>query len=174
MDSLSAFRAACNSFDPLLSFRWSPRIGKWVVDRKALIPGTEIAFLARRIARLEDAARRAKTSKSDSSVDSELHQTVEELVSAKEGKRIVFFTETLDRRTFDALAFSDIRRYGGYSRFADELEKNEALASKESDRMFRSHMEGIHHETYDVLNFLDRKRSTELARGERRLKVLLG
>jgi hypothetical protein len=173
MDSLSAFRAACNSFDPFLSFRWSSRIGKWVVDRKALIPGTEIAFLTRRIARLEDAARRAKTARSDSAVNSELHQTVEELASAKEGKRIVFFTKTLDSRTFDALAFSDIRRYGGYSRFADELEKTEAYASSEADRMFRNHMEGTHKEAYEMLNFLDRKRSTELERGERRLEVLL-
>jgi len=174
MGALSSFQNACSSFDPLLSFRWSSRIGKWVVDRKALIPGTEIAFLNRRIALLESAARRAKTARSDSTVDSELHQTVEELVSAKKGKRIVFFTETLDKRTFDALALSDLRRYGGYSRFADELEKNEALASKEGDRMFRNHMEGVHKETYEVLSFLDRKRSTELEHGERRLKVLLG
>lgn len=173
MGALSSFQAACNSFDPLLSFRWSSRIGKWVVDRKALIPGTEIAFLTRRISRLEDAARRAKTSNSDSVVDSELYQTAEELVSAREGKRIVFFTKTLDSRTFDALAFSDIRRYGGYSRFADELEKSEALASEEGNRMFRNHMEGIHKETYEILSFLDRKRSTELERGERRLEVLL-
>ncbi len=174
MGALSSFQSACSSFDPLLSFRWSSRIGKWVVDRKALIPGTEIAFLTRRIARLEAAGRRVKTARSDSAVNFELHQTVEELVSAKEGKRIVFFTKTLDGRTFDALALSDLRRYGGYSRFADELEKSEALASEEGDRMFRNHMEGVHKETYEILSFLDRKRSTELDRGERRLEVLLG
>lgn len=174
MGAQSSFQSACSSFDPLLSFRKSSRLGKWVVERKSLIPGTEIAFLARRVGRLEAAARRAKTSRSDSSVNYELAQTIEELVSARDGKRVVFFTPTLDGRTFDALALSDIQRYGGYSRFADELEKSEALALKEGNRMFRNHMEGVHKDAYEILDFLDRKRSSELEHGERRLKVLLG
>jgi hypothetical protein len=167
------FVNSIQSYDPLLDVRWGPCIGRWVVERKGFVTETELWFLSRRASRLQrwinDLARPAKDR---AKYSEQLQEIQEELTSAKKGYRVVMMPKELNTLAFNTLAMMDIRRWGGYSRMADELEAMESRKEADQDRMLANEREALAKQTYDVLGFLWRKRSTELASGSYRHKTL--
>jgi hypothetical protein len=163
-----------NAMDPLLTLRWGPYVGQWVIERKGIFGPEERSYLKRRRERLAAKVNAGGATKDD--VDT-LNGVCEEHDSAMNGKRVVIMVRELDRKTYEALCLGDLQRYGGYSRYADEIEKQEA---EEEDRKWKKisdqHLDmnkecfgrfGIH-------DFIVRKKSTELRNGERSIKKLLG
>jgi hypothetical protein len=163
------FVRAIQDLDSLLSVRWGEVIHRWVVERKALVPSSEQTFLARRFRRvvqLAKEARLAKDKKREEEMDVLGSQLAEELNSALRGYRVILFAPELTRRIYNSLVLSDITRYGGYSRFADELERIEEFRDKDAARQMANQMEAVHKEAYDRLNFAWRNRQSELAEGK--------
>ena len=171
--SPAAFQQAINAFDPLLRVRWSSSVGKFAVERLGHIPETERKYLAQRKKRLAGLIP-SKQGKEQEALRRVYGEVSHELEAAEtRNARVIFFTEELNDSSYNALCASDITRYGGYSRYADELERREAAEEKERKRQTQNRMEDIHREAYDVLGFLQRRRSTQLEHGERDMKKLL-
>lgn len=168
------FINSLHSFDPLLSVRWGDHIGRWVIERKAYIGDTEIWFLTRRTERF----RKRVTSDSDNVKFREAYDEIrEELIAANNGRRVILMPKELGSQCFNALALMDINRWGGYSRMADELEKQEATQEKDQERMLANERQALNKHSHDIMNFLWRKRLTELANGahlHKSLKELVG
>lgn len=156
--------------DEQLSVYWGDYINQWVVARTGIISTTEIRYLRSRAQRLAELKKLNKASKHEIGV---LAEVQEELKCALTGRRVIRFSETLDRRLYDELALSDIKSYGGYSRFCDELENFESRKQNEKKRVRDNKLLALNKEMYDVINFLDRKKSAEMAHGERNLNKLL-
>ena len=150
------------SLDSCLHVRWGSAIGKWVVDRDGLIPDSELQFLTRRLAR---AVRAVAGSPDDIKKIAFRAAITEELLSAKAGRRVILYTNTLDRRIFEQLMLRDIQRYGGYARAILELESSELAAQKAIERQQSSHNIDLGKELYDQLNFVERKKQNELNSG---------
>lgn len=170
--SPETFSSVLQAFDPLLGVRWGSYVVRWVVDREAFIPNEERRFLKRRRARLYALMHHGDPDQRRT-YQSLWRQVAEEDESAATGRRLIVMPEVLDRRVVDSLMWSDIRRYGGYSRMADEWDKQERAAANEAKRVQTNEDMARHSETFDALNFLRRRRSVELDRQERDLKVLL-
>lgn len=167
-----SFSRALTTLDPLLRVRWGNVICQWVIDRTGVIGPEEMSFLRRRSARLDGWIRSGTNTKPETI---SAHKGVtEEYLSASEGRRVILFCKELSAAVYNDLCAADIRRYGGYSRLADEIEKAEAKAeeAKRKDEENRGLI--VASETADIVNFLSRKRETKLLSGERRLSVLLG
>lgn len=163
--------------DPLLSVRWGGTIEQWVVERKAMIPDYEITYLRNRRDRTARWIRegRNKDKKAEwARVQSTHKELVEEYGSAMAGKRVIRFSTALDNRLYNELCMADIKRYGGYSRLADEWDKQDEKEDAETARAQREEGIAKGKEVYDILNFLERKRTDQLLNGERDLKKLLG
>lgn len=156
--------------DHLLDCRWSDLLSSWVIDRKAIVPDTEVRFLTNRLARAEKWLRE---SPDDTKKRSHRDGVAEELRSARAGRRVIFFTRHLDRRCYDRLALGDIQRYGGYSRLADEIEAEEKAVAKKLDHEHASELEDVNREAFDQLNFILDKKDARLHAGVRNLKTLL-
>lgn len=188
--SPAGFRACVSRFDTQLDVRWGEALHQWVVDRTSVIPQNEMEYLQKRKERLE---RRLRTNpktriqlpngeEDTVSLDTEglkkleylYRQVYEEWISAKRGRRVILFASHLTTEIVDALMLSDIKRYGGYSRFADELEYQEDKLEEARASAFRRENEENHRRVYSILDFLNRKRLTEMDHGERDLKKLLG
>ncbi len=170
----AAFESAARSFDRYLRVRWGDRIQQWVIERRAYIPDEEKWFLARREARTLRFSKETKRSdKERASLKITWQELYEENVSAKNDRRIILFARWLTDEIFDNLAASDIKRYGGYSRFADELERREAVEEKEDSRITLNENESAHKEAFDNMSFLLRRRSADMYQGERSLTKLL-
>jgi hypothetical protein len=156
--------------DDKLRVRWGPVIGAWVIDRMAHIPVSEKMLLEKRYNRL----RRWANKVSPIAKEVETYMNIaEEWLSMKDGRRVIFTTPVLNDKVFNALCASDMQRYGGYSRFADELEAQER--QEERARHWRqAHVrEELNRESFDQINFLERKRTTQLQHGVTDLKTLL-
>jgi hypothetical protein len=155
--------------DPLLRVRWGSIIGSWVIDRQAFIPLTEKDFLSKRYARAIRITAAEPTEKNISIRDG----VGEELQSARDNRRVIFFCNRLDQEIYEQICAADIRRYGGYSRLADEIEEQERKAEAAKAKRHSETNIDMWKESYDQLSFLQRKRQTELLNGEQDLKKLL-
>ena len=167
-----SFERSIQLFDSFLNIR--PGVyqqDKWVIERKGYVPTTELEFLKRRTARtLRFAQNTLDARKRDSLL--KLHREIgEEYESARRGKRVVLVTGTLDSRVFDLLAAGDIQRYGGYSRFLDELEKEEKARDQQLERDLARMRDDQHSETFDKLNFAWKRKDTKLANWDGREKL---
>ena len=92
--------------------------------------------------------------------------------SAKNGRRVIIYTRELDRRVFDMLVRAAIQKFGGYSRFADEVERLEESAEAKQTRAHDSQMSDVNREVYDQMDFIERKRATDLAEGKSMREML--
>src|SRR5690349_17418867 len=109
--------------DPLLSIRWGPYVEQWVIERKGIFGAEERTYLKNRRERLR---KKVEQGEGVTKEDRNTYTGVcEEHDSAMQGKRVVLIVRNLDRQVYDALCMGDIQRYGGYSRYADEIEKKE-------------------------------------------------
>ena len=158
-------------FDSLLRVRWGAVMKQWVIDRESSIPETELQYLINREHRLHDLI----------SGNPEVYgrhiplywNVAEEAASARQGRRVVLTTPVLNEDIFRTLMLSDISRYGGYSRYADELEASEAKAAAEKERAAANLREDINRETADMLHYIWRKRENALLNGHRNMNYLL-
>lgn len=167
----SGFVKSLELLDPLLSVRWGNIIQQWVIERKSFIGNSEIEFLRRRS---ERTSKLINSKQNPSKVEISTYRGVsEEFISAKDGKRVILFANVLSDEIYNTLCAGDLRRYGGYSRYADELEAKEAREAKDKQRQLDNFNEALHKSVYDELNFVLRKRETELLSGKRNWKELL-
>lgn len=169
-----SFVNSLHAFDPLLDVRWGNHVGRWVVERKAFINDTEVWFLSRRVDRLHRWLLKDPTHKKNLAMYDEVR---EELIAAKNGKRVILMPKELSQQCFNALGLMDISRWGGYSRMADEMEKRESFEEADRDRQLANEREALHKQTYDALDFLWRKRLTQLANGDhlrKNIKEIIG
>ena len=167
------FQRALNAFDPLLRVRRGNVVGKWVIERKAFIPEMELMYLRKRTDRTFRIARGKQDVKERTRLLALASQIAEETESASRGYRVIIFVDDLDRRVFDMLALSDTKRYGGFSRYIEELEANEQRRAKDEARQDANEREAVHKETFDKLNFVWNHRETQLLDGKRKMSELL-
>lgn len=168
------FLSMLEILDPLLSVRWGGVIQQWVIERKSVVPITEVGYLQRRRDRLHTMLQgmRADDRKYAKTL-STFQGVAEEFEAAKTGKRVVIYTPELTDKTYNALCAGDLRRYGGYSRYADELEAKELAEEKDRDRIAENERMATHKETHSMLNFIWRKKEDMLLNGERNMNKLL-
>jgi len=162
--------------DSLLDVRWGEAIGQWVIDRKAFIPDSEIQFLRRRKARIKALVQKSPKEMSAAQKQKVLDlwkQISEELASARKGRRVIVFTKFLSPEIYNELCRRDISRYGGYARFADELERKEENAEAEAERILGNKRHAMNQEIADQVHFLWRRRETDLLHGNRDLRQML-
>ena len=172
MTPSKGFVASLEILDPLLRVRWGDYAGAWIIERKANIPADEVNFLHKRFERLDGIMRNPFHPQHDKMRD--MYKGVaEEYLSAKSGYRVVMVTFELSDKTYNMLCASDMQRYGGYSRFADELEQAEQRQAEERRRVEQNEWNAIHKETYDMLRHVWDRQSTKLANGEKDLFFLL-
>jgi hypothetical protein len=170
------FLRSLEILDPLLSIRWGEVIGQWVIQREARIPDTEMEFLKNRRERLRRFVMGFGTDTENVKYRRTLNAYVgvcEEHESAKVGKRVILFTPDLNPKVYDMLCAADMRNYGGYARYADELEAKEIAAEKDRDRIWENERKALHGEVYDQLNFIWKRKETQLLDGERNMQKLL-
>jgi hypothetical protein len=79
----------------------------------------------------------------------------------------------LDAKVFDAVCHADIRRYGGWSRYADHLDEQDRLAEELAERRAAAVRDDLHRESWEKIEFLERNRGAQLEAGERDLQFLL-
>lgn len=170
------FVKAIGLLDPLLRVRWGSAPCHWIIDRKAVVPAWEIHNLRRK----DEKAWKDCQSVPVDSEPNELHkrrmrwQSVhEELVSAEDQRRVIFTTPHLTQKTYDWICESDIKRYGGYARFADALEAQEDAIEADHARIMENKRLAMNAEVYDMLGFIRRKRAVALDNNEQDLKYLL-
>ena len=158
-----SFQRAIHLFDPLLSIRASTYLpDKWIIERDAWVPEYEVAFLRRRRDRLAQFMKDEKDPKKLARTKEVFTEIAEEFESARAKRRIVLFTGSLDRRVFDLLAAGDTQRYGGYSRFIDEMEKREKEREEKLEKELTNLRDDLHSEAFDKLNFLWDKKLDKL------------
>lgn len=158
------------SFDPLLSVRYSDILQSWVIERKAYLRENEVYYLKRRLERTERLLRARPDSLE---IRKSRDGIAEEFLSAQRGARVIFFTRNLDRTCFDRLAMSDCQRYGGYSRMADEIDQLDKQEEKRQERKEMDELFGMNEEAWNQMRFLRDRRSVQLDHGERDLRYLL-
>jgi hypothetical protein len=151
--------------DPLLSVRDSVVTSHWVIERKAVILPSEIETLKRR----RDRIYRWITFPNETQ-KAQIHQNrkawqslVDEVESAERGKRVIARPRTLNQEVYDGLCRSDFRRYGGAARFCTELEQEEERLEAEAERVMSNKRTAFNAECYDIMNFLERRKSDAMA-----------
>jgi len=172
----AGFVRSLQLMDSLLSVRWGPKVGKWVIERKAFVPVSEIEFLRKRKARAKAFFNHPPANATSAQKQQQgalWEELSEELASARMGKRPIMFTKVLSPEIYNALAAADIRRYGGYARYADALEAGEERAEAEAERILSNKRNAYNKEVYDMLNFIWKKREDSLINGERDMRKLL-
>ena len=159
----SSFEQSLQLFDRYLRVRWGQHMRQWVIERKAYMPPSEIDFLKRRQARF---IRWCNEQPDDADRKKLLVEISEEIASAVDGRRIVLYTKSLDRRVFDMLVQADIQGFGGYSRYADEMERLQRIEDERKERVLNEEISDLNREMYDQIDFIERKRATDLLNGK--------
>lgn len=159
----TAFLNTLQAMDSLLSVRWGPHVHAWVIERKALLPGDEVFYLRRRAERLTKKVTNGTPTKYERDT---YKGVLEELTSAEDGKRVIMFAPALTDKIYNDLCLSDIKRYGGYSRYCDLIEQREAAREADRDRQQSEWNIARNKEAAGVISFLEDKRSTALAHGQ--------
>lgn len=170
------FVRAINILDPLLSVRWGDVIGQWIIERKGVIPQSEIDFLTKREARTRNWVTNPPADASATSIKTNQNTwygVSEELISAKQHRRIILFTQRLDNQIYEMLVAADMQRYGGYARFADEIEAKEDRERADAERVAENKRHAFNLEVADMMHFVWRKKETELLSGHRNMNYLL-
>lgn len=169
------FVKAIGILDPLLSVRRSAVTSHWVIERKSVMPISEVDVLRRREARLWRWINNPTPEQKDA-----LHKNRvawqslrDEVVSAEAGKRVICRPRVLTQEVYNDLCRSDIQRYGGYARFCTELETAEEKAEADLERQTSNKRQAMNGEVYSILNFLERKRSDALGQGHEDMGYLL-
>jgi len=167
--------------DALLDLRWGDYVGKWVVERKAVTPPHELVWLIRRREREAQDIRAGLATPQDILDFAGLN---EEILSLQRGKRVIVFADQLTPELYNKLCYSDIKRYGGYSRYADAMQarKDAKKAARVKDR--REFLRDLNIEAFGtehsrgIYDFLTDKRRTglmeDVKRGSRTLHDVLG
>lgn len=166
-----SFTRMLEIMDPLLSVRWGPHVGSWVIERKAVLQPDEVFYLRRRAERLTRKVALANAKQADKDT---LAGILEELTAAEANKRVILFTPSLNDRVYNQLCLSDIRRYGGYSRYCDEMERNEEAKEADRERQLMEWKIARSKEAARVIRFLEDKRATQLQHGGRTVAEMLG
>lgn len=169
------FVKAIGIMDPLLSVRRSDVSSHWVIERKAVVPQSEIETLRRREARIwrwinfpnED--QKQQIHKNRIAWQS-LH---DEVIAGEAGKRVICRPRALTQEVYNALCQSDLRRYGGFARFCTEMDTEDEKIEVDRDRMRSNQRQAMNGEVYSILNFLERKRSEALNHGHQDMGYLL-
>lgn len=170
------FTTSLTNLDPLLSVRWGETIGQWVIERKAVIPDSELQFLVRREARLRRNIATPLASTKPSTLANMKKTWVgvsEELVAARTGKRVILFSHHLTAALYDALVAGDITRYGGYARFADAMDRADERKEADVDRQLENQRHAYNQEVWGMLDHIWRKKESGLLQGERDMRYLL-
>lgn len=172
----AGFRRALQILDGLLDIHWGAVLGQWVIDRKAVIPVSEIEFLRRRKARTKKFVNNPPSDATPSQRQKHLDTykgVSEELACARKGRRVILYTKELSPEIYNALCAADIKRFGGYARFADELERKEERAEEEAERVLGNKRHAMNQEIADQVHFLWRKRETDLLHGNQDMRQML-
>lgn len=147
-----------------------------MIDRQAILGPNELFYLRRRCAR----ARNYWENPPADHTEANLHKhrlawlnLLDEIASAEAGRRVIIIVNELNQAVYDMLCASDLQRFGGYARFADELEAFESRTEADQERVLRNKRLAISSETYDMLNFIWDKKSDMLENGEKNLGKLL-
>ena len=159
------FTDALAILDPLLSVRKSIVTSHYVIERRAVIPASEIEILRRRRDRVwrwinfPNAEQQKQLHKNRQNWQS----LCDEVASAEQGKRVICRPRWLDREVYNGLCQADMQRYGGYARFCSELEAQEERIEAEHERVMSNKRQAMNAEVYSILEFLERKRSDAMA-----------
>jgi len=170
------------AMDPLLSVRWGEHVGRWVIERTAVTPIVELKWLRRKREREELRCRRFNATQADRD---DLAGINEEIISLERGKRVIVMVDRVDAQVYNALCLGDMKRYGGYSRYADKVEAEEFAANAREDEKFASWIENAAGEAFGRGNggispydfMMSKKRKgllREVQLGQRTLKSALG
>lgn len=161
------FVRAIGILDPLLGVRYSDASSQYVIDRKAVLGPTELHYLRKKEAGLwfQSQAQNLPVNTSTNV----LHQNrikwlgiKAELESAEAERRVIFTTKEITPKTYEYLCASDIHSYGGYARFADDLEAEESRAEADKQRVLDNRANAMHGEVFDMISFLNRKKGALL------------
>ena len=166
------FVQSLHNLDSLLSCRWGDLVCAFVIERVASIPDIEMKYLLRREARLNRIVHDESHPQHKKQLET-WKSTAEEVKSARAGKRIVMIATVLSDQIYNELCRMDSHRYGGYSRFADELEAAEAKMYAEQERIEANSRHAYNLEVADMIHFVWRKKEDMLLNGERNLSKLL-
>lgn len=163
--------------DDKLHVRWSDSLS-WVIERDSIFVQDEIKWLKKREYRLH---RRVSSGQATEEEKTKLLLVREELRSAANSRRVIITSKTLDQKLFNDICQADIRRYGGYSRYADEMEAREAAEEASKWRTMQNQREMIHYEMWGrrgVYDMLAGKKGThkreQIRRGEKTITEALG
>ena len=171
------FERSLKLYDAELAVRWGEKIGQWCIERTAVITPDEIGYMRKRKLRTKAFVNSPPRTASPASIAQHLRlwlQLSEELAAARLNRRIIVFVRELAPPVFDLLAAADIKRYGGYARFADELEKAEARKESDAERILANKRNAYNKEIWGMLDHIWRKKEDKLLNGERSMPKLLG
>ena len=169
------FIRALTTMDPLLSVRKSIVTSHFVIERKAVIADTEIETLRRRRDRIWKWINHPKPEQKDQihANRKEWQSLTDEVCSAEQHKRVICRPRWLDQAVYNSLCQSDFQRYGGAARYCTEMEQEEERMEAEQERILSNKRRALNAEVYDMLEFMHRKRSSELGNGQQDMKYLL-
>ena len=141
--SPESFEQSLKNYDGRLSLRWGNAAKCWIIERKGRVSVGEMELLiyANKFPRPDEKA-------------------VEELISAKASKHVIFYVSALDRRVFDALSLRDMRKYG------DKTLKHireEIPAAKQ--RAERNRSNDLAREAVSIMHWMSEKHSTDIQHG---------
>ena len=142
------FVSALGAMDTLLRLRWGSHVGAWVIDRQAVTPITELKWLIKRRDRLQRWSR--QDAKEAQKHKKDIASLSEEIVSMQSvpPRRVVLIVSELNPQTLASLQLGDIHRYGGYSRYADEMERNLAEENKAKHDKFLVTLDDLSREAW--------------------------
>lgn len=172
------FVKAIGILDPLLGVRWSDAGAQYVIDRKAVLGPDELKYLRRKEAGLwqQCQAQNLAADKPTSDLHEKRMKWIAikmELESAEAERRVIFSTKELTPKMYEHLCASDIKRYGGYARFADDLEAEESRAEADRKRILDNKNRAMHGEVFEMMDFLHRKKGTYLDRACTDMRLML-
>ena len=164
-----AFLTQLRVTDAKLNVRWGCGTSTWVLERSCRVPEAEAGLYLRRHQRGEkQLAAMQRENLYDPTItdfDWKVRVLYENFLSARAGRRIILFAEALDARVLAALYARDSQRFGGFEAYMDRVEDEERREAVESKRLAANQSETLHKETYDVLNFIERKRQDRILSG---------
>lgn len=147
----NSFEKALQNYDSELALRWGGYMREWVIERKAKKISPSLLRLGKRCA---DKLERYTPAQMGISFD-QVNQVVkyaEEFKSGSRGYHIVFFTKTLDNRTFQHLWSLDLQKHG-MRKFAADEERRDYLRQRQQDAM----IEDAARETADAIKFVNKR-----------------